>query len=138
MMSRAALAAAFAAALAGVTLLIPTAASAKRSPLPPWLGAGQHVYLLAGKTPAAQLMVNLSGWAPPSGAQIIVVLVDVADREGTGSADAYGNPAMDFGDDLYDAWVKGGALQAGLDGRKHVIITHALSNRAVGIHWGAD
>ena len=34
-------------------------------------------------------------------------------REGKGTVEDYGNPAMDFADDLYDAWVKAGALGAG-------------------------
>ncbi|MCC6999185.1 MAG: hypothetical protein IT370_31530, partial [Deltaproteobacteria bacterium] len=123
------------AALAVVTLATP--AGAERAPFPTWQ-ASQRVYF-SGTPELPALAPGLAQLQQGSDVQLIVVVVDIADRGGVGrSGDGYSNAAGHYGDDLYEHWVEGGALNAGLDGKRHVLITHALDNRSIGVHWGSE
>ena len=125
------------AAAASVTVASAGAAWAERAPFPTWQ-AGQRVYF-SGTPELPALAPGLARLQQGSEAQLIVVMVDIADRGGVGrSGDGYSNAAGDYGDDLYEHWVEAGALNAGLDGRRHVLITHALDNRSIGVHWGSE
>ena len=130
-----ALSTAVVAALAVVTLATP--ARAERAPFPTWQ-ASQRVYF-SGTPELPALAPGLAQLQQGSDVQLIVVVVDIADRGGVGrSGDGYSNAAGHYGDDLYEHWVEGGALNAGLDGKRHVLITHALDNRSIGVHWGSE
>ncbi len=122
---------------ASVTLASAGVAGAERAPFPTWR-AGQRVYF-SGTPELPALAPGLAQLQQGSDVQLIVVVVDIADRGGVGrSGDGYSNAAGHYGDDLYEQWVKAGALNAGLDGKRHVLITHALDNRSIGVHWGSE
>ena len=82
------------AAAASVTVASAGAAWAERAPFPTWQ-AGQRVYF-SGTPELPALAPGLARLQQGSEAQLIVVMVDIADRGGVGrSGDGYSNAAGD-------------------------------------------